>query len=92
MMSWRHTSEVSRWPPQVPVWGSVNLSHVFTHHLSGIWLLLTREDRWIFDNRGVIFPLIHWCEPHRGVIFPLIHWCEPHRGVISSTGANLTVE
>ena len=28
-----------------------------------IWLLLTKRERWIFYNRGVILTLIHWLGP-----------------------------
>ena len=51
-------------------WGSVNLRHLFTCHPSAIWLLLTRREKWIFDNHGVILTLIHWFGPSL-----FLMWC-----------------
>jgi len=38
--------------------GSVDLSHLVTHHP-----LKRDRERWIFYNRGVILTLIHWLGP-----------------------------
>jgi len=71
MVSWDSTEIVSRCLPQVTGWGSVNLSHLFTHHAPRTRLLLARRERWIFDSHGVILTLIiHWLGP------PLfLPWC-----------------
>jgi len=47
---------------EAPGWGSVNRSQ-FTHHPSRLQLHLTRIERWILYNGGVILSLIHWLGP-----------------------------
>ena len=60
MVPWNSTEVVARFP-QAPGRGSVNLSHLFTHHPPRIRLLVTRGERWIFDNRKVILALFTGC-------------------------------
>jgi len=57
MVSWDSTQVVCCYLPQVPGWGSVSLTHLFTHH-STENSQREKRSRWVFDNCGANFILI----------------------------------
>ena len=75
--------------PQVTGWGSVNLNHLFTHHLRRIWLLLARRDKWIIDNRGMILNLIH-ALVGISIVFIMVFRCHQRYAILTQRGVAKT--